>query len=159
MKIALALSILVLASNAHAFSRGAFMPVSDKHMIQGDVTIAEQNGKPYLFLQSDFRVTPGPDLRVVLRDSKGRNPMIIVAPLQATEGSQYYDLPVSADMLPMYDQVVIYCAKFHVDFGVAAIEDLGPYPYSVERPLDCGAGEHQESYLGSCIPDTNATGG
>ncbi|KYG65808.1 hypothetical protein AZI86_01675 [Bdellovibrio bacteriovorus] len=100
---------------------GSFMPVGAKRTT-GDLSIDQKMGKINLKFARNFETQHGPDLRVVLRDSSGVTPMIVVETLKAFKGEQEYMLPVSAEELTKFDQVVIYCAQFHVDFGIAKIK-------------------------------------
>ena len=101
--------------------RGTFAP-SGPHQTEGTVRIEASSGMvTYLVLDSDFRTVAGPDLRIVLRDSSGLSAMRVLAPLLQVEGEQNYPLSLSAAELSGFDEVVIYCAKFHVDFGIAKI--------------------------------------
>lgn len=80
---------------------------------------------------TDFMTSNGPDVHVVLAQSsdeslkqdflKGQLDSVELGPMKANQGDQNYDLPDSAD-LTKYDDVVIYCARFHVVFGLAKLE-------------------------------------
>ncbi len=80
---------------------------------------------------TDFMTSNGPDVHVVLAQSsdeslkqdflKGQLDSVELGPIKANQGDQNYDLPDSAD-LTKYDDVVIYCARFHVVFGLAELE-------------------------------------
>ena len=124
------LSVLsIQASNSFAQStdnkdypvHGHFESVGAKQT-SGDIVIHNKLGKLHLRLAANFATQMGPDLRVVLRDSKGITPMVIVDALRGFTGEQEYELALSADDLKNFDQVVIYCAKFHVDFGIAQLQ-------------------------------------
>jgi hypothetical protein len=88
------------------------------------------NGKRDLRL-TDFMTSNGPDVHVVLAQSadeslkqtfvKGQLNSLEVGLLKANQGDQNYDLPDSAD-LSRYDEVVIYCERFHAVFGVAKLD-------------------------------------
>lgn len=107
----------VLAGRAHPTSgRASIYQMSD--------------GKRDLRL-TDFTTSNGPDVHVILAQSNDqdltkdfvkREPDgIELGRLRANEGNQNYDVPDSAD-LSKYDAVVIYCARFHVIFGVAKLD-------------------------------------
>jgi hypothetical protein len=80
---------------------------------------------------TDFTTSNGPDVHVVLAQSsdeklgkdfvKGELDSVELGPLKANQGDQNYDVPASAD-LSRYDEVVIYCARFHAVFGVAKLD-------------------------------------
>jgi hypothetical protein len=104
--------------NAQTFNQGSFTGV-DRHQVAGTVKLESHLViENYLALESDFQTTPGPDLRIVLRDSKGQLPDLTVATLDQTKGKQKYILNSSGSG---YDEVVIHCAKYNVDFGVAKL--------------------------------------
>lgn len=100
---------------------GQFQSVGGKQT-SGNLTIENKLGGLYLRFAKNFKTDMGPDLRVLLRDSKGQTQMIEVASLKAFNGEQEFQLPVLQGDLSKFDQVVIYCMKFHVDFGVAQIK-------------------------------------
>lgn len=114
------ISTFVLSSfaSANEIARGEFAPVDSRHMIQGSFSLHEDGAALKLLFDSNFKVTAGPDLRIVLRDSKGQKPMVVVAPLAGNDGQQEYDLSAFASSISDFDEVLIYCAKYHVDFGV-----------------------------------------
>ena len=105
-------------ASARVVTMGKFMPTSSGHRIEGTFEIHKKEARLVLVFNSDFNVDHGPDLRVVLRNSMNNIPMQIIAPLKQFEGEQAYELPLSEEELLAFDQVVIYCAKFHVDFGI-----------------------------------------
>lgn len=104
---------------------------SRAHPTSGRVSIYQgSDGKRQLRL-TDFTTSNGPDVRVVLAQSADENvkqtflkselASIELGPLKANQGDQNYGLPDSAD-LTRDDTVVIYCARFHVIFGVAKLD-------------------------------------
>lgn len=108
-------------SDANITSRGTFVSVG-QHQVKGTIMIEKHSiiGN-YLALETDFQTDPGPDLRIVLRDSTGVNSPITVATLDQTNGTtgkQKY----SIGAVDGYDEAVIYCAQYQVDFGVAKLE-------------------------------------
>ena len=74
----------------------------------------------------DFRVTNGPDLRVLLvpaSDPQGRDDVegyIELGKLKGNMGNQNYFLPEGEDGSG-FSSVVIYCRPFHVVFSVATL--------------------------------------
>ena len=80
---------------------------------------------------TDFMTSNGPDVHVILVQSndealtkdfvKSELNNIELGQLKANQGDQNYDLPDSAD-LSRYDEVVIYCERFHVIFGLAKLD-------------------------------------
>jgi len=77
-----------------------------------------------------FKVTNGPDLRVIL--TKAASPKtsaevqagyVEVAKLKGNVGSQNYELPANL-ALDDYKTVVIYCKPFHVVFATASLQNV-----------------------------------
>lgn len=104
-----------------------FQDADNFHKGEGVVTLFNDNGEKKLEFR-DFRVTNGPDLRVIL--SKHSNPQkssdlgddyIEIAKLKGNIGNQSYVLPAHVN-IEDYGSVVIYCKPFHVLFSVAVIE-------------------------------------
>ena len=113
--------ISIAKQEKQVLTTSTFSPIDRTHDIEGSLKIEEVGGKILLTLNDDFKVQRGPDLRVVLRDPCFPEEMVVVAKLTSFNGKQVYELPVSKEMLKDFSQVVIYCAKFHVDFGIADI--------------------------------------
>lgn len=103
------------------YRSGAFSPTGG-HQTSGNVELIERQGEIYLRLAENFDSQKGPDLRVVLRDSQLNRAMEVVAPLQSFKGAQEYKLNLSPGQISDFDQAVIYCAKFHVDFAIATLK-------------------------------------
>lgn len=97
---------------------GEFASVGN-HRVTGGVLVETRTDGLYLVLNDDFESQTGPDLRVLLRDRQNPSQMLVVEPLQAPRGRQEYKLALRPEELRAFNQVSIYCAKFHVDFGVA----------------------------------------
>jgi Electron transfer DM13 len=105
--------------------------VGRAHPTSGRASIYQTpDGKRDLRL-TDFKTSNGPDVHVVLAQStdeklgqdfvKGELNTVELGLLKANQGDQNYALPDSAD-LSRYDEVVIYCERFHAVFGVAKLE-------------------------------------
>jgi hypothetical protein len=101
------------------------------HPTSGRASIYQTpDGKRDLRL-TDFMTSNGPDVHVLLVPStddklkqdfvKGELSSVELGPMKANQGNQNYDLPDSADV-SRYDEVVIYCVRFHVVFGLAKLE-------------------------------------
>jgi hypothetical protein len=101
------------------------------HPTSGRASIYQApDGKRNLRL-TDFATSNGPDVHVLLAQStdqnltkefvKGELDSVELGSLKANQGDQNYDLPDSVD-LGKYDDVVIYCERFHAVFGVAKLE-------------------------------------
>lgn len=100
-------------------AQGTFQDADAHHHTQGAVQIEQRGDRLFLILDNSFKTTQGPALGVVLRDSTNKTSMMIVAELQNFAGRQEYTLNIGAAMLQKFDQVIIYCIEYHVDFGTA----------------------------------------
>ncbi len=99
---------------------GQFVSVGS-HAVVGTAKIEKREAGTFLVFGDDFLSDAGPDLRLVLRDSTGVTMMEVVAPLKMVQGAQEYQISLANDLLAKFDEIVIYCAQFHVDFGIAKI--------------------------------------
>lgn len=106
---------------AAAAMPGEFVSIGN-HEVTGAVQIVSGPEGAILLLSNDFMTSSGPDLRLVLRDSTGQAGMQVVAPLQQFQGAQQYMLELDEQTLALFDEVVVYCLKFHVDFGIAKLK-------------------------------------
>lgn len=113
-------------STVEKVKSGSFRDADSFHKGSGTATIYRAaDGKGVLRLE-DFRVTNGPDLRVLLVPAS--NPMgrddvegyIELGKLKGNMGNQNYFLPDGEDGSG-YGSVVIYCRPFHVVFSVATL--------------------------------------
>jgi hypothetical protein len=99
--------------------------VKQQYDTSGSVSIAKEDGKNYLILGQDFKTENGPDLFVVLHRSLppqnyDAKEYIDLGKLQSISGSQKYEIP--ADVNPKeFKSAVIWCRKFNVTFGYAAL--------------------------------------
>ena len=111
-----------------ALRQGMFRNADSFHQGEGSATIYELPDGTHVLRFEDFRVTNGPDLRVLLAthpDPQGRNEVtgpgyVELGKLKGNIGNQNYPFPedVSPDD---YGSVVIYCKPFHVVFSVAPL--------------------------------------
>lgn len=101
------------------------------HPTSGRASIYQtSDGKRDLRL-TNFTTSNGPDVHVVLAQNADDNlkqtflkselDRVELGSMKANEGNQNYSLPDATD-LSRYDTVVIYCARFHVVFGVAKLD-------------------------------------
>jgi Electron transfer DM13 len=105
--------------------------ISHEHATSGTVRVLRApDGSRYLRLE-DLDTSNGPLLKVWLTDAPvragtagwrvfddGRH--IDLGPLKGNKGSQNYPLPADVD-LATYRSVSIWCVRFHVSFGAAAL--------------------------------------
>ncbi len=115
-----AVETLAEAERTQVLARGTFIhadPGDPIHYGQGSVTVYERN----IFLESSFKVGPGPKYHVYLvpkatiRSSADVKDSMFVdlGRLRSFEGSQKYEIPAGLD-LKQYPSVVIWCEQFSV---------------------------------------------
>ncbi len=114
---------------AGAIKTGSFRDADASHKGSGRATIYRlEDGSQVLRLE-DFRVTNGPDLRVLLashpdpasRDELTSQGYVELAKLKGNVGNQNYEIPESVDVSAQRS-VVIYCARFRVIISGAPLE-------------------------------------
>lgn len=121
---------MMAAGGPAALKQGMFRDADSFHQGEGSATVYELPDGSHVLRFEDFRVTNGPDLRVLLAthpDPQGRNEVqgpgyVELGKLKGNIGNQNYPFPegVSPDD---YGSVVIYCKPFHVVFSVAPLSD------------------------------------
>ena len=105
---------------------GSFRDADSFHKGSGTATIYRSSDGKNLLRLEDFRVTNGPDLRVLLvpnPDPQGRDDVegyLELGKLKGNMGNQNYFLPEGEDGSG-FGSVVIYCRPFHVVFSVATL--------------------------------------
>lgn len=108
--------------------QGPFRDADSFHKGSGRATVyALPDGRRVLRFE-DFRVTNGPDLRVVISSHPGPSDRedletagyVDLGGLKGNVGGQNYELPATLDV-GAQRSVVIYCRAFHVVFSVAAL--------------------------------------
>jgi Electron transfer DM13 len=110
---------------------GSFTQIDVLHDAQGTATIYQMPDNSKVLRFEDFRVSNGPDLRVVL--SASVNPLtteevelndldLELGRLKGNVGNQNYEIPADVD-LSLYQSVVIYCRAFNVVFSTAPLEE------------------------------------
>lgn len=108
---------------------GSFTQIDVLYGAQGTATIYQMPDNNKILRFENFRVTNGPDLRVVL--SASANPKtpeevelndldLELGRLRGNVGNQNYEIPTEVD-LSRYRSVVIYCRAFNVVFSTAPI--------------------------------------
>lgn len=107
---------------------GSFHTVA--HETKGNAVVYQlPDGKQTLRL-TDFQTSNGPDVQVYLvkakdatdNDTVTRAGFIHIGALKGNIGDQNYDLPVGVD-LTQYRAVTIWCRRFGVNFGTAALSN------------------------------------
>lgn len=112
-----------------AIATGSFRDADSFHRGAGTATIYRNSDGSHFLRFEDFRVTNGPDLRVLLAqaaDPQSRRELqdagyIHLAELKGNVGSQNYDLPSEVDPAADSGSVIIYCQPFQVIFSVAPL--------------------------------------
>ena len=106
---------------------GQFRDGDSFHKGEGKATIYKLADGSHVLRFEDFKVTNGPDLRVLLVKSanpQGRGDLDSgyeeLGKLKGNIGSQNYTIPGSIDA-DGYGSIVIYCKPFHVVFSVAPL--------------------------------------
>lgn len=110
---------------ARAIASGQFR--SHAHETTGTATIIEVDGRRVLRL-TDFSTSNGPDVRVTLvaaadatdDPSVPRAGYVSLGVMKGNVGDQNYDVPADLD-LSVYRAVTIWCERFSVNFGTAAL--------------------------------------
>ena len=114
-------------SSAMVLSMGNFRDADSFHKGSGTATVYQLEDGSHVLRFEDFRVTNGPDLRVLLSkapdiSNKGQFQQyeyVELDRLKGNIGNQNYVIPTELDVTE-YGSVVIYCKPFHVLFSVAA---------------------------------------
>ena len=102
--------------------RAAFRDGAPGHNGSGAVELQRLPDGTLNVFFSDFSVTSGPDLFVILSTGDGgyrSEGAVNLGRLKANNGSQNYTIPEGAD-LSRYRSVVIWCRQFDVTFAVAS---------------------------------------
>ena len=121
---------MMAAGGPSVVKSGAFRDADSFHTGEGSATLYELPDGSHVLRFEDFRVTNGPDLRVILAShpdpmSRGNvhsGEYVELGKLKGNIGNQNYPLPegLSPDD---YNSVIIYCKPFQVLFSVAALSD------------------------------------
>lgn len=90
------------------------------HSGRGMAKLLSTNGKYYVRLEDDFRVTNGPDLFVYFGKNGAYASEARLGSLKGNEGGQNYEVPAGIDP-KKYDEVWIWCRAFSVPFAKAEL--------------------------------------
>ena len=113
---------------AKVLSMGNFRDADSFHKGSGTATVYQLEDGSHVLRFEDFRVTNGPDLRVLLSKApdianKGefqQYEYVELDRLKGNIGNQNYMIPADLDV-SQYGSVVIYCKPFQVLFSVAPL--------------------------------------
>ncbi|MBL7554959.1 MAG: DM13 domain-containing protein [Bdellovibrionaceae bacterium] len=108
--------------NNSVIAMGAFKGADSMHKAQGYATLMKVNQGLYVQLDKNFYVSEGPDLFLMLRNSKNAHiGMTILTPLKQYSGAQMFKINISEQDLIKYDQVIIYCKRITTLFAFAPL--------------------------------------
>lgn len=128
-------------------AQGTFRDGDAAHSGAGQVEIQRlPSGKLNVFL-SNFSVTNGPDLFVVLGRSAGGSygkDDFTVAKLKANNGNQNYEIEGEVNLAD-YRSVVIWCRRFNIVFAYAPLKDGQATAPSSGLPVVAAAGDPPSS--------------
>ena len=118
--------------DATVVKAGEFTDADSRHKGQGTGKIYRLGDGSHVFRLESFRVTNGPDLRVILsphpdprsREAVKEEGYIELGKLKGNIGNQNYSIPEGIDA-STFNSAVIYCKPFHVIFSVAILREEG----------------------------------
>lgn len=90
------------------------------HSVSGTAKLYDSAGK-YTLVFDPYMSQPGPDLKVYFSQDINASSYINLGPLKSTMGKQSYSIPGSP-ALEQYPYVHIWCEKYTVVFGRAALQ-------------------------------------
>lgn len=99
---------------------GTFTGLS-KHVTSGTATIVKTDSGYVIQLGEDFFFDGAPDPKVALGKDGKYDPSTLIELLRENTGAQSYKVPASIDV-SAYNEVYIWCEKFSVGLGVAALK-------------------------------------
>lgn len=114
---------LLLPAVSHAqqvVAQGAFSGASG-HKTSGDVVVLKSAAGARVVLQSNFSFDGAPDPKVGFGAGGKYDRASQLAPLASNQGEQVYDVPAALD-LTRYDEIYIWCERYSVPLGVAALK-------------------------------------
>jgi len=107
------------ATDAAVIATGTFEGRSD-HIVTGNVSITESDGRYIIQLADDFSLDNAPDPKVGL-GSDGYDASTKAGHLVSLTGASTYEVPASVNVQD-YNEVYIWCEKFGVPLGVAKLQ-------------------------------------
>jgi hypothetical protein len=103
--------------------------ISHEHRTSGTVSVVGYPSGRRVLAIANLRTSNGPDLRVWLADASvtpdgwhvfDDGEHVSLGRLKGNIGSQVYEIPASIDLAEL-TSVTIWCARFRVSFGAAAL--------------------------------------
>jgi len=120
----LALAAFVLSTtlvNADTMAKTGMFSGMNNHITTGSVEVVKTDAGYVIQLGADFSFDGAPDPKVALGKDGKYDPATLIEPLRSNSGEQSYSVPDSIDVTA-YNEVYIWCEKFSVGLGVAAIK-------------------------------------
>lgn len=117
--VALGFAFVGAASAAEAGDAGTFTGASD-HITTGKVEIAKDDQGYIVKFGPGFSLDGAPDPKVGFGKDGKFAAGTLIGKLKALKGAQTYRVPASMD-IRAFDQVYVWCEKFSVPLGVAAL--------------------------------------
>jgi len=121
---AVAVVALLTASwvvNADGAIRSGSFSGLNNHITEGMVKVVVKGDMAVIELGADFSFDGAPDPKVALGKNGQYDPATLIEPLRSNSGAQTYQVPASINVGD-YNEVYIWCEKFSVGLGVAAIQ-------------------------------------
>ncbi len=111
-----------VSTEQQTVAKGEFSGADSFHQGEGSATVYKLTDNSVVLRFENFKVTNGPDLRVVLAKDPNNvsGDYIEIAKLKGNVGNQNYNLDPNLD-LDQYPYVVIYCKPFAVTFASAML--------------------------------------
>ncbi|MEM8790739.1 MAG: DM13 domain-containing protein [Pseudomonadota bacterium] len=116
---ALGAAAFFAASLAQAGETGSFKGLSN-HVTKGSVEVVKADGGWEIHLKDDFWFDGAPDPRVGFGNDGSFVDPTDFEPLRENAGAQVYKVPANIDPT-QFNEVYIWCRKFSVPLGVAAL--------------------------------------
>lgn len=118
---ALALAVLLLAApSAEAADKSGTFAGASNHVTKGTAKIVRKADGYYIEVGEDFWFDGAPDPKLSLGTGGKVDTATLVANLRSNTGAQSYKLPDGVDAA-RYDTVILWCERFSVPLGVAAV--------------------------------------
>ena len=118
--VAAALMLPAVSHAQQVVAQGAFSGASG-HKTSGDVVVLKSAAGARVVLQSNFSFDGAPDPKVGFGAGGKYDRASQLAPLMSNQGEQVYDVPAALD-LTRYDEIYIWCERYSVPLGVAALK-------------------------------------
>lgn len=115
----LALTLAATAAHAGAGRTGSFTG-ENNHVVTGGVSIVDHNGGKAVRLGPDFFLDGAPDPKVGFGQGGNYVKGTLIGEVGSNTGEQLFPIPAGMNV-SVFDTVFIWCEKFSVSLGKAAI--------------------------------------